>query len=321
MHFAGHFERRFDCRIQYLRTDGGGEYANVDLFCQKAGIARQKTEADNPASNGKAERMHRTVLNMARCMIFNCRLPVYFWGDAVKYAAYILNRSPCRSNPRRMSPIEMLEGKPPNLANIVAFGSPCMVYRNPGKNALRKRSQRGLILGMSEEVKGYTVWLREANKVITTQHVKNIETLSRAQNVSLFANDANTEGDLHQSTDQITGVGNSSMGGASAHLPSNASSTTEPSKAKTRSADQRKPSRRIRDMMTAYVKELEELEELDEDSTAGCHNVEAIKDPKNYAAAMKTPQAEQWKASIEKELQSLRDNRTWVVIMLELITS
>ena len=26
------FERRFDCWIHVLRTDGGGEYANVDLF-------------------------------------------------------------------------------------------------------------------------------------------------------------------------------------------------------------------------------------------------------------------------------------------------
>jgi hypothetical protein len=80
LNFVGHFERRFDCRIQVLRTDGGGKYANIDLCCERTGIVRQRTEADNPASNGKAERMHRTVLNMAWCMIFNCRLPMHFWG-------------------------------------------------------------------------------------------------------------------------------------------------------------------------------------------------------------------------------------------------
>jgi hypothetical protein len=32
-----------------------------------------------------------------------------------------------------------------------------MVYRKPGKNALQKRSQRGLILGISEEGKGFRV--------------------------------------------------------------------------------------------------------------------------------------------------------------------
>ena len=72
--------------MHVLRTDGGGEYKNVDLFCKKTGIARQVSEARNQASNGKAERMHRTVLNMARSMIFACNMPPYFWGDAVEYA-------------------------------------------------------------------------------------------------------------------------------------------------------------------------------------------------------------------------------------------
>jgi hypothetical protein len=38
-HFVGHFERRFDCRVRVLRTDGGGEYADIDLFCELTGIA------------------------------------------------------------------------------------------------------------------------------------------------------------------------------------------------------------------------------------------------------------------------------------------
>ncbi len=138
MNFVEHFERRFDCCAQVLHTDGGGEYANNDLFCERSGIARQCTDADTPASNGKAERMHRTVLNMARCMIFNCRLPMHFWCDAVLYTSYVLNRSPCKANPKRMSPMEMFEGKPLNLAHMVTFGSPCMVYRHPGKNSLKK---------------------------------------------------------------------------------------------------------------------------------------------------------------------------------------
>ena len=61
-HFLAFFERQFDCRIHVLRTDGGGEYANVDLFCKRTSVARQITEARNQASNGKAERMHKTIL-------------------------------------------------------------------------------------------------------------------------------------------------------------------------------------------------------------------------------------------------------------------
>ena len=75
------FEKQFNCRIHVLRTDGGGEYMNVDLFCKEAGVARKVSEARNQASNGKAERMHCTVLNMARCMVFASSLLLCYWRD------------------------------------------------------------------------------------------------------------------------------------------------------------------------------------------------------------------------------------------------
>jgi hypothetical protein len=56
----------------------------------------------------------------------------------VKYAAYVLNRSPCKANPKRLSPIEVLEGKPQNLTNVETFGPPFMAYRKPEKNSLKK---------------------------------------------------------------------------------------------------------------------------------------------------------------------------------------
>jgi hypothetical protein len=321
LNFVGHFERRFDCRIQVLRTDGGGEYVNVDLFCAKNGIARQRTEADNPASNGKAERMHRTILNMARCMIFNSRLPMHFWGDAVQYAAYVLNRSPCKSNPQRKSPIEMLEGKPPNLTHVVTFGSPCMVYRKPGKNSLKKRSQRAVILGISEEVKGYRVYLMDDKKVVVTQHVKYIETLSRAQNFSLLTPTATSIDPLSSTGSATSPADSHPVGGASepSTPPAAIEQSTPPVeeaaeplvRMSTRAVDKRKPSRRIRDILSSFITTLEDEDEEEETS---CNAIDTSLDPPNYTAAMKTPAADQWNIAIDNELKSLRDNRTWIVV-------
>jgi hypothetical protein len=109
-----------------------------------------------------------------------------FSVDAVKYAAYVLNRSPSRSNPDRKSPIQLLEGKPPSLLNIVVFGSTCLVFRESNGHIFSKRATRGIILGIPEETKDYVVYLKEDKKVINTQHVKYIETLSKAQNASLL---------------------------------------------------------------------------------------------------------------------------------------
>lgn len=113
--FLTEFEKRYETQVHVLRTDGGGEYRNVDLFCRENGVARQVTEVGNQAANGKAVRMHRTVLNMVRCMIFGSDLPPSFWGDAAKYATYMLNQSPTKANEARNSPIEMLTGRKPRL--------------------------------------------------------------------------------------------------------------------------------------------------------------------------------------------------------------
>ena len=121
--------------------------------------------------------MHRTVLNMARCMIFASGLPLYFWGDAVQYATYVLNRSPSSANPKRMSPLEVLTEKTPNISDIVVFGSPCTVYRSPGKKAWKARAEVGMIIGKHDETKGYKVFIPRDRVVVTTQHVKNVETL------------------------------------------------------------------------------------------------------------------------------------------------
>ena len=74
-HFMAFFKRQFNCRIHVLRTDGGGGYKTLDLFCKDTGIARQVSEPRNQASNGKADRMHRTIMNMVRSMLFACGLP------------------------------------------------------------------------------------------------------------------------------------------------------------------------------------------------------------------------------------------------------
>jgi hypothetical protein len=58
--------------------------------------------------------------------------------------------------------------------------------RLTGKNLIKKRSQRGIILGVSEEVKGFRDYLMDDKMVVNTQHVKYIETLSRIQNLSLL---------------------------------------------------------------------------------------------------------------------------------------
>ena len=126
--FIVYFEKRFSCRIHCLRTDDRSEYRVVDPLCEKSGVRRQVSEAGNQASNGKAERLHETVMHMLHSMIFESGLPFIFLENAAENASYILNRSPTRENENRASPIKVLTGSIPKLTDIV-FLLP--VHRNP----------------------------------------------------------------------------------------------------------------------------------------------------------------------------------------------
>ncbi|CCI11341.1 unnamed protein product [Albugo candida] len=180
--FLTYFEKQFDCKIHVLRTDGGAEYKNVDIFCKKKGVRRQISEAENQASNGKAKRMHRTVMNLVRSMIFGNSMALYFWGDAAEYATYILNRSPTRANKGRRSPLKVLTGKNTSLADVVTFGSPCSVRIRTGKKSLAKRSEEGIVIGKCDETKGYKVFLPKSKTVIITQHISNVESTMEGAN-------------------------------------------------------------------------------------------------------------------------------------------
>ena len=114
-------------------------------FFSHMGIGMQVTEPHSSVSNGKAERMHRTVMNTVRCMLFGFRLPIDLWGYAAEYAAYVFNRMPTRANVVRKSPLEVLIEKPVSAIDIVVLGSPCKVYQAPTKKSTGRRSVAGII--------------------------------------------------------------------------------------------------------------------------------------------------------------------------------
>lgn len=128
--------------------------------------------------------MHRTI-NIVRSMLFACKLPLRFWGDAAGYALYILNWSPSKANLGRNSPLQMLTKGLPDFSDIVDFGSPFTVHIDARNKSLGERGKHGIIIGKSDERKGYRVYLPKEKIFIVTQHVRNLETLTEEQNAQL----------------------------------------------------------------------------------------------------------------------------------------
>jgi hypothetical protein len=107
-------------QVNFLRTDGGGEYNSTELnaYLVERGIHHEKTNADTPPENGVAEQINRTIEEMACCLLHNAGLPDSFWGYAVLHCGHILNLLPSRRIHEKTTPHELFTGKKPSLAHL-----------------------------------------------------------------------------------------------------------------------------------------------------------------------------------------------------------
>lgn len=76
-------KNKMECKLKYLRTDNGPEFLSKEFtdFWKEKGISIHRTVKYTPQQNGLAERMNKSLLENARCMLLNPRLPKSFWGQ------------------------------------------------------------------------------------------------------------------------------------------------------------------------------------------------------------------------------------------------
>ena len=83
--------------------------------------------------------------------------------------------------------MELLTKNVPVLSDIVVFGSACTVHVNPKNKSLVERGKTAIIIGKSDETKGYKGYISKYKVVVVTQHERNIETLTDQQNEQLMS--------------------------------------------------------------------------------------------------------------------------------------
>nr|GEZ32931.1 putative ribonuclease H-like domain-containing protein [Tanacetum cinerariifolium] len=92
--FITEIENLKDLKVKIIRCDNGGECKNQEMneFCTRKGIRREFSIARTPQQNGVAERSNRTLIEAARTMMADAKLPVTFWAESVNTACYVQNR-------------------------------------------------------------------------------------------------------------------------------------------------------------------------------------------------------------------------------------
>jgi hypothetical protein len=168
---------------------------------------------------------------MVRSMLTGRSVPKVFWPEAVKWATYVLNRSPTLSV-KDSTPEEAWCGSKPSVHHFKVFG--CVAYvhvPDAQRKKLDAKSIKCVHLGVSEESKAYRLFDPVNKKIIVSRdvvfeegvswnwddkkqksQVTNDDTTSDVADIDLLSND-NVTGEASRIND--TCIGESSRGNQS----------------------------------------------------------------------------------------------------------
>lgn len=175
--FKAQVENQTKRTIKVIRSDNGLEYCNKEFedHLNSAGIIHQKSNPYTPEQNGLCERFNRTIVEKARCLLFDANLGKEFWGEATNTAVYLQNRTVAAALDNR-TPYELWTGTKPDISHIRIFGSTVMVHvAKQKRKKWDKKSLKCILTGYPENIKGYRVYNPETRTVFTSRDVVIIE--------------------------------------------------------------------------------------------------------------------------------------------------
>ncbi|GJT51592.1 putative ribonuclease H-like domain-containing protein [Tanacetum coccineum] len=132
---------------------------------------------------GVAERKNRTLIEAARTMLADSKLPTMFWTEAVSTACYVLNRVSI-TNPHNKTPYELISGKVPQIGHLKPFG--CQVTILNTSDHLGKfegKADEGYLVGYAPNSKAYRVYNLTNKRVEETMNLRFLEDKPNVQGI------------------------------------------------------------------------------------------------------------------------------------------
>nr|GEU60063.1 putative ribonuclease H-like domain-containing protein [Tanacetum cinerariifolium] len=147
-------------KVKAIRCDNGTEFKNaymIELYGSK-GIKQEHSNARTPQKNRVAERKNKTLIEAARTMLADSKLPTMFWTEAVRIACYVLNRVSV-TRPHNKTPYALLTGNIPFVSHFKAFGCHVTILNTSGHlGKFDGKADEGYIVGYSASNKAYRVY-------------------------------------------------------------------------------------------------------------------------------------------------------------------
>ena len=113
-------QTQFGVSIKCLRSDNAKELALTE-FLASIGTLHQISCVERPEQNSVVEKKHQHLLNVARALYFQSKVPISFWEDCVTTATFLINRTPSPLL-KHNSPFNILFKEEPDYHALRSFG-------------------------------------------------------------------------------------------------------------------------------------------------------------------------------------------------------
>lgn len=141
-------------------------------YFQERRIFHQTSCVDTPQQNGRVERKHRHILNVARALLFQSHRPIKFWEESILIATHLINRRPSLIL-KGKTPYEVLFGKRPSYDMLQTFGCLCYAHlRSRDKDKFGPRSRKCVFVGYPYGKKGWHLYDLENDQFFVSRDVR-----------------------------------------------------------------------------------------------------------------------------------------------------
>ena len=290
-------------------------------------IEHEVTVPDSPEMNGLAERMNRTILEKAKCMCVHVGLPYSLWAEAANTATFIYNRLP-NAPLRGKRPYEMWYGRKPDLSNLKVFS--CVAYALVPAAKRRKfgdKTEKMRFLGYHKGHRGYRLMERGGNRVFYRTDVTFDEhnfRLTPVEDERRVMETPTVEVDVYssgrragQSAPEVPVAVPDRVPARLRVMPEMVAVPNEPQPEL--AAVHSWPTRMKKPIDRYGVDEqakVVEVEEEVEEVIASALCAAEMEEPKTLREARKRPDAGNWLAAAQEEMDSLMEHETWSLTKL-----
>nr|GEY66232.1 hypothetical protein [Tanacetum cinerariifolium] len=163
-----------DHKVKVIICDNGTKFKNREMnqFCEMKGILRQFFVARTPQQNRVDERRNRTLIEVARTMLADSKLPTTFWTKVVSTACYLHNRV-LVVKPHNTTLYELFHSRTPVVKFMRPFGCPVTIFNtidHLGK--FDGKADEGFFIGYSSNSKAFRVFNSRTKIVEENMHIR-----------------------------------------------------------------------------------------------------------------------------------------------------